>query len=225
MRWVVTLCLFSLGASRVASAQEIQTLDRDPGSLVVAAPRVVVAARLAAPPGQLESRNLRLHVLDRPSQGFLIGAALGAGAGVLLGSLACHQDVGSRGCTGVALRIGILGLGLGGAFGALIGSAGPASEPRKDHLLDAVSPGFGQEHPHQLVRQAAAPRPLADVHAPEQSPVPQLRALKARRSVWYADASPAMRRRTFQGVACKRWSAMRAPLSSKVAGTSLRAPV
>jgi hypothetical protein len=113
MRWFVSLCWLSLGASSVASAQEIQAPARDRGALVVLAPGV-----------------MRLHALDRPSKGLLIGAALGAGAGVLLGSLACHQDVGSRGCTGVALRIGILGLGVGGAFGALIGSAGPASEPR-----------------------------------------------------------------------------------------------
>lgn len=127
MRWPVALSLLLFAATSIASAQEIQTSLHD--VVAVLAPRSIAPAHPAPLSARQERLNLRLHTLDRPTKGLLIGAALGAGAGVLLGSLACHQDVGSRGCTGVALRIGILGLGLGGAFGALIGSAGPNSEP------------------------------------------------------------------------------------------------
>jgi hypothetical protein len=112
---------------QLVSAQEIQTPLHD----IVAdiASGQGASAQLAPLTARQKHETLRLHALDRPTKGLLIGAAVGAGAGMLLGTLACHQDVGSRGCTGVALRIGILGLGLGGAFGALIGSAGSSSEP------------------------------------------------------------------------------------------------
>jgi hypothetical protein len=127
MRWTVALSLPLFVATSIASAQEIQAPLRD--IVAVRASGHAASARLASPSARQERENLRLHPLDRPTKGLLIGATLGAGVGILLGTLACHQDVGSRGCTGVALRIGILGLGLGGALGALIGSAGSTSEP------------------------------------------------------------------------------------------------
>lgn len=127
MRRPIALGLLLFAVTSIASAQEIQTPLHD--IVAAIASGQVASAQLAPLSTRQERGTLRLHALDRPTKGLLIGAALGAGAGILLGSLACHQDVGSRGCTGVALRIGILGLGLGGAIGALIGSAGSTSEP------------------------------------------------------------------------------------------------
>jgi hypothetical protein len=136
MRWPVALSLPLLAATSIASAQEIRTPFHDIGAAL--ASEQDASALLASLPARQQRGNLRLHALDRPTNGLLIGAALGASAGILLGALACHQDVGSRGCTGVALRIGILGLGLGGAFGALIGSAGSSREPSQVSASRAV---------------------------------------------------------------------------------------
>ena len=57
-----------------------------------------------------------------------IGAGVGAGAFVLLGSAICAQSDTGDSCTGTLIGIGLLGAFAGGVTGGLIGGAIPEED-------------------------------------------------------------------------------------------------